>query len=80
MDKKTKIAGLIALGAGAYFFYKSKEETQSQIEGLNVDLDGDKLINSLGQKIVKNPMLREKAVSASKMMLGKFLAHTKDNL
>lgn len=76
MDKKTKIAGLLALGAGAYFFYKNSQDHSSQIEGLNVNLDGDKLINSLGQKMIQNPKLRGHAIEASKSLLGRFLAHT----
>lgn len=57
MDAKQKIALGLFFATGGYLLYKSKDEKpEEQLQGINID--ASKLIDSVGNKLIANPKLR----------------------
>lgn len=56
-NQKLSIVSLIAIGSIFYIFKNKNSKTLEGIEGLNIDLDGDKLSSSIGAKLRNNPEL-----------------------
>lgn len=55
-NQKLALAGLISL-AGIGYIFKQNKNWKTDLEGLDVNIDGDKLSQSLGNKIRNNPEL-----------------------
>ena len=70
MEKSTKILGALALISTLSFLYKSSRENgenvNSQIEGLNVDINTDKIIDSSINKLKANPRTKQVASGIAK--------------
>ena len=60
-DKKAKIAGLIGLSAIGYYFYstKNKNVESHKIDGLNVNINPDRLIESGLNLLNTNPLVKK---------------------
>lgn len=54
--QKLLIAGAIAVG-GITYIMKKEHDWTSDLKGLNINLDTDKLSSSIGQKLRNNPDL-----------------------
>lgn len=74
MDKKQKIAlGLFVASAG-YLLYKTKDETpENQIQGINIDANS--LIDSVGNKLISNPKLRNATKNIAQKALIEFMSN-----
>lgn len=75
MDTKSKFALGLFFVSSAYLLSQSKDDEDSQIEGINID--ADKLINSVGNKLIKNPKLRNGAKNLAHKAITEFIGASK---
>ena len=69
-----KILGAIALASTALFIFKSRTMTDAKpIEGLNIDIDPEKMVDNIKPYISTDPELNEKIANVTKRGIAKLL-------
>lgn len=73
-EKSMKILGAIALASTALFVFKSRENPDNtKIEGLNIDIDPEKMIDNVKSNISPYPKVNEAIANAVKLKISKML-------
>jgi len=73
-DKSIKILGAIAAASTALFIFKSRTMPDSkQIEGLNINIDPEKMVDNIKPYISTDPELSEKIANIAKKGISKLL-------
>lgn len=71
------LGALAALSTGAYLYKSSKENDTSfnGVEGLNIHLNPEKLVESAIMKMRTDPQLQDRLVNAAKQLIRKKQLH-----
>lgn len=80
MEKSTKIIGVVAFGLMAYFLFKSKDENENSapIEGLNISVNPDKIVDSLMPFIDMPPQYKGTLQRGLKRAINGYMAGKKE--
>jgi hypothetical protein len=73
--KSQKILGAIAFASTALFMFESrKNKENTKIEGLNIDIDPEKMIDNIKSYISPNEKVNEMVANFAKDKISKILA------
>lgn len=73
-DKSTKILGAIAFASTVLFMLKSRKNNEStKIEGLNIDIDPEKMVDNIKPYITDDPNTNEIIANIAKNGISKLL-------
>jgi hypothetical protein len=75
MKDKTKIIGLLGVGVVGYYFYmtRDKDVATHRIEGLNINVNPEKLLDSGLALLDGNPYLKQQVSTSLKGFLKGYL-------
>ena len=77
MKKSTKLIGLLSAGFGILYVYKASEEKALDgkgLEGFNIDINADKVIDTAKNFVRANPVVKEAGAEAAKRLVGHILS------
>jgi len=73
-DKSTALLGAIAFATTALFILKTRNGEESRkIEGFNIDIDPEKMVDNIKPYISDNPKLNEKVSNIAKLGISQLL-------
>jgi hypothetical protein len=72
--KSQKILGVIAFASTALFMLESRKSPDNKkIEGLNIDIDPEKMVDSIKANISKNPKVNDILADLAKSSIARLL-------
>lgn len=73
-DKSTALIGVIAFATTALFVLKTRNGNETKkIEGLNIDIDPEKMVDNIKPYISDNPQINEKVSNMAKYGISQLL-------